>query len=400
MRKRSFIYLLSTMLPLVALLVLPAERVTAGCGCDHPPPAWALVMPPFASATHPVTIFAEGADFLEGEVYAVKFGKQSADVIADSPNSLRVDLPHGVTPGPTEIHVKGPGYDHKYPREIFTALPKPIKLPPYSGAFKARKLRIAVAADGTVLVPVDLSRVREPTQFALRFPDLPLDFESDDVVLHNSDGVDLTIFTLSVDDSTVRQWGSYYGWKVEDDTGLEGVVYDTKVKKTKDKNVDSDVFTYWRHEFHTYEVAHETGGTHEVDAEGYHPDGTLHIDHDHLVIAIAGFTRPKDYAVHFTKLDVDLEAALAKAEARYADSLEKEAGDPEKIQKAEEEYVKDLDKAERRYAEKRLKLVAKAARLKGGHEDLDVVLLAIQSENPIEPGAVVDTAGTLPEEEF
>ena len=39
------------------------------------------------------------------------------------------------------------------------------------------------------------------------------------------------------------------------------------------------------------EAAHATGGSHEVSEAGYHPDGTLHIDHDRLIIAIQGKER-------------------------------------------------------------------------------------------------------------
>ena len=37
--------------------------------------------------------------------------------------------------------------------------------------------------------------------------------------------------------------------------------------------------------------AHLPGGTHKPDANGYHPDGTLHINHGHLVLAISGLKR-------------------------------------------------------------------------------------------------------------
>jgi hypothetical protein len=61
----------------------------------------------------------------------------------------------------------------------------------------------------------------------------------------------------------------------------------------------SDLFTYWRHEFRTYKKAHAKGGSHEVGPSGYHPDLTLHVDHDNLIIAIQGVVRdakePQDF---------------------------------------------------------------------------------------------------------
>ena len=55
-----------------------------------------------------------------------------------------------------------------------------------------------------------------------------------------------------------------------------------------DRSKTSSIFTYWRHEFHSYSLAHAPGGSHEVSADGFHPDGTLHVDHDSLIIAIQG----------------------------------------------------------------------------------------------------------------
>ena len=185
---------------------------------------------------------------------------------------------------------------------------------------------------GTLLIPIDVSQVLEPTQFAFILRDLAYTFEPEDVVIYNADGVDLTLFTLDVEDATQRQWGSYYGWDVEDDTNLVGTVYDRKVKKSKKMETESDVFTYWRHEFHTYWQAHQPGGTHEVSEDGFHlADGTVHIDHDHLVIAISGL-----------KLDG--------------------------------KHPEDLSRAEPLY---------------GGSKELDVAMVAIQAWNPLEPHDVI-----------
>ncbi len=270
-----------------------ATPAFAGCGCDHPPPGWAVVMPPFASPGVSITIYAEGGDtFTPGAVYQVDFGHgDQVDVTATASDWLEVANP-GARPGPVALRVRGPGYDHDYAESAFTALP-PAETMPNHGIVRLRRDRpTAVSADGTLLIPVDLEAVLDPMQFAFSVRNLPLHFEAEDVVIYNADGVDLTLFTLDVADPTERQWGSYYGWSVENDTGLAGLVYNHRVRRALNLGVQSDVFTYWRHEFHSYAEAHDTGGSHEVDANGHHPDGTLHIDHGQIVIAIQARVRP------------------------------------------------------------------------------------------------------------
>ncbi len=331
---------------LLAFLAAPpvVPTATAGCGCDHPPPDWRLVMPPFAAPGREIVVYATDAEFTPGATYEAAFGEKKAFTIADSTDHIKVVVPAGVHSGPYEITVKGPGYDHDYPKELFTALAQAAAIPSHTGAFLKKRWRTAITMDGTLLLPIDLSQIQESTQFAFILRNLAYTFEPEDVVIYNADGVDLTLFTLDVVDSTERQWGSYYGWDVEDDTRLFGTVYDQKVKRSKKKETESDVFTYWRHEFHTYAQAHLPGGSHEVDESGYHiADGTLHIDHDHIVIAISGLKRDR-------------------------------------------RRPEDLTRAEP---------------LSGGSKNLDVAMVAIQAWNPVEPGHVVTaSAGELDEEEL
>ena len=53
---------------------------------------------------------------------------------------------------------------------------------------------------------------------------------------------------------------------------------------------DSDVLQYSRHEFSTFYLQHEEREQHWVDGQdpNWHLDGTPHIDHDHLILAITG----------------------------------------------------------------------------------------------------------------
>jgi len=311
---------------------IAAEPATAGCGCDHPPPAWTIVMPPFGSPGKELTIYAvDGAAFTPGEVYEVDFGDGLAlAVMATSTAYLSVHVPDGLDPGPVALEVAGPGYAHLYQDSAFTALPPAEVIPDRDLVRLKKKWPTAIDADGTLLVPVDLSALLDPTQFALTVRNLPLAFEHDDVVIYNGDGVDLTLFTLNVVDPNERQWGSYYGWNVEEDTGLVGKVYDKKVRKALKKGIEGDIFTYWRHEFHSYRAAHEPGGSHEVNANGHHPDGSVHIDHNHIVLAIHGLRRDK--------------------------------GRPEDM--------------------------TRATKLMPGRRDLDVVFASYRNENPIEPDMV------------
>src|SRR4030095_4635613 len=75
----------SPMLPLgrvlalaAALLVLTAmppfvRPAPSGCCCDHPPPAFAPVMPPFGSPGRTIRLYADGGFFVPGARYSIAF---------------------------------------------------------------------------------------------------------------------------------------------------------------------------------------------------------------------------------------------------------------------------------------------------------------------------------------
>jgi hypothetical protein len=292
--------LLDTAVTLAAVVVFGAaiaSSARAGCGCDHPPPGYATVMPAFASPGKIIRINTEDADFKPGAAHLVDFGRGvTAKTLAMSSDYLEVEVPNRVMPGPVALRVLGPNLNKVYSESLFTALPMPAPIEEGTRAVLVRDYPVAVTADGTLLIPIDMSRVQAPMQLAFEFQNLPLAFGHEGVVFYNTDGVDLTLFTLVVADPTERQWGSYYGWTVEEDTGLTGDVYESKVIGSM--STRSDILTYWRHEFYTYAQAHAPGGTHELDEYGFHPDGTLHVDHDHLVIALSGMLRdPADPTV-------------------------------------------------------------------------------------------------------
>ncbi len=265
----------------------------AGCGCDHPAPPWTLISPSFASPGSNIRVHADGADFQVGASYRVEFGTAAlVDVVAGDAGYLSVKVPAalGSAPGPKSIKVSGNGYLRTYGDALFTALPPAPRLPPGGGEFGISRHESAVAADGTLLLPLDVTDIRDAMQLSFIAVDRPLAFGVEDVVIYNADGVDLTLFTMSADDATERQWGSYFGWRVEGDKDLHGDVFEHKVNRLKSDR-SSDVLSYWRHEFHSYTAAHDAGGSHAVDTDGRHPDGSLHIDHHRLVLAINALQR-------------------------------------------------------------------------------------------------------------
>ena len=58
MRLTNQLVVLGLGILMAALLPLQA---TAGCGCDHPPPGWSVVTPPFASPGKTITLTIERA---------------------------------------------------------------------------------------------------------------------------------------------------------------------------------------------------------------------------------------------------------------------------------------------------------------------------------------------------
>ena len=107
----------------------------------------------------------------------------------------------------------------------------------------------------------------------------PLRFTNDDVVFYNIQGVMMQLLA----------------------EGMPGLY----ALEAADGTPDSDLLQYSRHEFNTHFLRHAERKTHGVDASdpNWHQDGSRHIDHDHLIVAItemlddgstpvAGATRP------------------------------------------------------------------------------------------------------------
>jgi hypothetical protein len=267
--------LTATLIALFAIAQpMPAE---AGCGCDHPPPLQDVVHPRFGWTGGTITL--GDAKFAQTGLWAKVSGQQVRTYPAPlKPNTLRIVLPPSMSIGPAVIEVFNAKGDvvRRFDPSQFTVLPPPFPVADRDGYYYLDDVMGAVDTTGTLLVAFDLTKVRNARQFYINFVGLPLDFKESELVYFNKDQFNLKLFESIVSDPRWYQWGPYYG---------------TDVYTATDLARRSNVISYWRHEFHTYHAAHGSDGSHVVNADGRHPDGTVHVDHNILVAAIAGVVR-------------------------------------------------------------------------------------------------------------
>jgi hypothetical protein len=271
---------MNTRLPHVLLATLafafavPPLVARAGCGCDKPPPPLAVVRPFVAHAAQTITIFDES--LAPGGSYRVEF--RSADGTADwsaaharpvrdlADRTKRMALEVAVPPlplGPAAITVwDGAQVVLALADDEFTVAPDPIELHEYQETVTQDGYRAAVGRDGTVYIALDVAPVGAATTFVARGVGYPLRYDAGDVVIYNDQG-----FLMQILDPS--------------ETGLFEI--------HSGADVTSDALEYWRHEFETYKRAHRRDAAKGRGAgPDWHTDGTPHIDHDHLVVAIRG----------------------------------------------------------------------------------------------------------------
>jgi hypothetical protein len=253
------------------LLVTPPAW--AGCGCDKPAPPRAALRPFVASASQTVTLFDERLE--GGATYDVAFESPAGDVqwargtatrepdIADGQlrEHLRVAVPE-LPLGPCAVTVWRDGARQFHvAADDFTVAARPITLHDVVETVD-REYRAAVGADGTVYIPVDVSAVSEATRFSGTALGMPLQYEADNVAMYNDQG-----YLMQLLDAKSPKLFDMKGGDFDQSTSL----------------------SYWRHEFITYKAA-EAGTAHaRHDAAGeWHADGTRHVDHDHIVVALRG----------------------------------------------------------------------------------------------------------------
>jgi hypothetical protein len=260
-----------------ALLSAPllASPANAGCGCDKAPPPPAEIRPAFASPGQQVTLFSDR--LRAGRSYRVRFegiGDNDtvyADAIrkrdladGEMKTQLVVQVPW-LFPGPTRIKVTRDGDTVlRIDDEQFTVLQKQLRLEEGDGVTIVKCYRAAVGSDGTVYFPVQVGAISQHMIFSGLAERYPLLFDASDVAIYNTQGFLMQLLTPD----------------------RAGVLYTIEDLGSP----DSFELTYDRHEFVTYKEQHRHEGRLALDSSdpAWHVDGTPHVDHDNLVIAIAG----------------------------------------------------------------------------------------------------------------
>ncbi len=271
MRKRTLMIVLSAVAATAALRIVPAD---AGCGCNKPPPPVAQVRPAFASPGDSVTLFP--TDNTAG-TYDVMFDNGSSTAtMRDVSAVYKRDLADGqykwqvvvkapvLWPGPTSITMRQPSrHPFAIPSSGFTLMQPAVILQQGDGETLVKCYRSAVTADGTVLIPVDISAISDHMLFSGLAERYPLLFGAPDITIYNAQGFLMQLLTPA-----------------------NASIYAI----TDPGDPDSFELTYDRHEFNTYRAQHAHTGGYGLDPTdpAWHTDGTYHVDHNHLVIAIKG----------------------------------------------------------------------------------------------------------------
>lgn len=263
----------------IVTLAAPAQ---AGCGCDKPPPPPAQVRPRVTYPGTTVVLFDDA--FRAGDRLRVTF--RSLDGTSASVEGTvvaRRDLADGVTkpqlpvtlpalpPGPASIGVETTSSATPVMAirdDAFTVAAMPVVVPDDYGKWSFPNQTAAVDRDGVVYLTLDLSGLTQPLVLDARGVGLPLRFEAADVLFFNVQG-----FAMQ----QLVQAGS--------GDPIPGMSVTPSTTATA-----SDTLHYSRHEFRTYFLDHAERLPHAVDPSdpNWHRDGTRHVDHDHLILAIAG----------------------------------------------------------------------------------------------------------------
>jgi len=320
---------------LVAALVLaaPSSPHAAVCGCDKPPPKHAVVRPAFAPLGWEIILFSP--ELLPGRAYEVRFVRRvglssgntrtatvdatavlkrdQADFryeelklparlrtpIVPKPQ-IRVTVPVGSgPPGPRAIQVVD-GLTGRtvidLPETEFTVIGDAVELRPRQPV--RRPYVTATDADGYLYVALDVSRIPDPTVISgLVENDADRDLRPEDIIGYNSQGWSFDSLANVPDDPT------RFGWEIIESDGKH-----------------SDVLRYWRHSFRDWEERHRN---HDLSspAKGYgpdaddpvywHEDGTPHVDHHRLVVAVKERfvkvqKRPMRFGRRMIKLRIDV----------------------------------------------------------------------------------------------
>src|SRR5882724_84311 len=129
----------------------------------------------------------------------------------------------------------------------------------------------AVAADGVAYIAFDATAINLPMVFEARAAGYPLRFGAEDVVFRNIQGFLMQLLMQGAPDATQPVPGMFVFPAANPDT-------------------DGDTLHYSRHEFTTYFLQHMERQPHAVDPNdgNWHLDGSRHVDHNHLILALMG----------------------------------------------------------------------------------------------------------------
>jgi len=269
-------------LGLLAGLAAPAAH--AGCGCQKPPPPPAAVRPNVTYAGTPVTFF--GGALQAGQQYRVTFasGTSAATASVSATAVTKRDLADATTKtqlvvtlpslplGPARITVTNASTGTQVMAvddTTFTVAPQPLAVPTDYGTYHWPNYQAAVGRDGVVYLALDLSGLSRPIVFEAKAVGYPLRFTNKDVLFRNVQGFLMQLL--------VQGNGA---------TPVPGMF----VYPADSGSTDSDTLHYSRHEFSTYFLQHQERQPHAVDPNdgNWHMDGSRHVDHNHLILAIMG----------------------------------------------------------------------------------------------------------------
>ena len=275
---------LGSVLVLIGALLAPVREAAAGCGCAKPAPPPAAVRPGVTYAGTPVQLFAS---FTVGQSYTVTFtsGITGASATATATAVRRRDLSDGVYKsqlnvrvpalplGPTRISVTGTtagGVILSIPDTDFTVAPQPIALPLIYGNYVYPNFQAAVGRNGLTYISLDLTGMTQPLIFEADLQGYPLRFTNQDVIFRNIQGFLMQTLVQSSPSGTLPIPGMF-------------------VWPSATPSTTSDRLHYSRHEFNTYFLQHRERQPHSLDPTDpyWHIDGTPHIDHDHLIVALS-----------------------------------------------------------------------------------------------------------------
>jgi hypothetical protein len=282
-------------------LSVPAPA-QAGCGCAKPPPPRAVVRPFVGYVDQKIVLFNDA--FVDGTRYAVRFTssldgsvdwsrgraamrRDFADGVARA--QIRVAVP-SVSLGPCAITVFTNDGVQMFALgdDQFTVTSQPIALHDFNETVVRNGYQAGVGRDGTIYIAVDVSEVSGGTTFTGTANGYALTFGGGNVAMYNQQG-----FLMQLLDST--------------SPGLFKIVLPQALSLLQPPS--SYTLNYWRHEFRTYKQDHRQVDAHRTDDDpDWHADGTPHVDHNRIVVAIAGVlangSRPQPGATPVFQLQI------------------------------------------------------------------------------------------------